>query len=191
MRKVWRYVRWPLAAALVVWLWFVVAEINWPVSQERSDAAVAAIHAQRLTMADVDGSNLPPEPDPAKVNATIEGVDANDNGIRDDVELALFKRYPINIKIRAADLQYLKALQYEMSSVFDSNTLVAAIQQEERAYFCIASHISKDSEFEMEIAYLDGLVFNTQARSAKHDQVFRDYMTSYGGLDNNKKCDID
>ncbi len=61
MWKVWRYARWPLAGMLAVWLWFVIAEINWPVSKEKSDAAVAAIHAQRLTMADVDGSKLPPE----------------------------------------------------------------------------------------------------------------------------------
>jgi len=80
-RRVWRYLRWPLLALLIWYAVAVAVNIPWPVSKEKTDAAVAAIHAQRLTMADVDGKHLPPEPDPKLKDATIEGIDANGNGI--------------------------------------------------------------------------------------------------------------
>lgn len=137
LKKVWRFLRWPLGVALIVYLGFVLAEVNWPVSKAKSDAAVAAIHAQRLTMKDVDGSNLPPEPDPAKVDATVEGIDANANGIRDDVELAIFDKYPTDIKVRAAALQYAMALQLYVTTVFNAETWLAAVEQKSMAQSCI------------------------------------------------------
>ena len=41
----------------------------------------------------VDGHVLPPEPDPAVNNATLLGVDVNDNGVRDDVERWIYEEY--------------------------------------------------------------------------------------------------
>lgn len=37
------------------------------------------------------GHTLPPEPDPAVNNASLLGVDSNDNGVRDDVERWIYK----------------------------------------------------------------------------------------------------
>lgn len=34
----------------------------------------------------VDGHVLPPEPDPVLNNATLLGIDVNNNGVRDDVQ---------------------------------------------------------------------------------------------------------
>jgi len=51
----------------------------------------------------VDGYVLPPEPDPTVNNATLLGVDVNDNGVRDDVERWIYEEYkdkhPIHIDI--------------------------------------------------------------------------------------------
>ncbi len=41
----------------------------------------------------VDGHTLPPEPDPAVNNATLLGIDTNNNGVRDDVERWIYKKY--------------------------------------------------------------------------------------------------
>ena len=62
----------------------------------------------------INGYTLPPEPDPDQNNATLLGIDSNDNGIRDDVERYVIKRY-------AQDPKYPKtktaiALQYAWSS---------------------------------------------------------------------------
>lgn len=43
---------------------------------------------------EVNGHKLPPEPDEAENNATLEGVDSNNNGVRDDVERKIYEKYP-------------------------------------------------------------------------------------------------
>jgi len=51
----------------------------------------------------INGHTLPPEPDPAINNASLLGIDSNDNGVRDDVERWIYKTYknkhPIYIDI--------------------------------------------------------------------------------------------
>ena len=42
---------------------------------------------------EVDGHRLPPEPDPAVNNATLLGIDVNNNGVRDDVERWIYETY--------------------------------------------------------------------------------------------------
>jgi len=41
----------------------------------------------------INGYTLPPEPDLAVNNATLLGIDSNDNGVRDDVEIWILKKY--------------------------------------------------------------------------------------------------
>ncbi len=40
-----------------------------------------------------NGYILPPEPDETLNNSTLLGIDSNDNGVRDDVEIYVIKRY--------------------------------------------------------------------------------------------------
>ena len=47
----------------------------------------------------INGYTLPPEPDPKINNATLLGVDANNNGVRDDVERYLLEKYKDHHKI--------------------------------------------------------------------------------------------
>jgi len=52
---------------------------------------------------EINGHRLPPEPNPAINNATLLGVDSNDNGVRDDVERWIYEEYkekhPVHIDI--------------------------------------------------------------------------------------------
>ena len=48
---------------------------------------------------EINGYKLPPEPDETLNNATILGVDSNDNGVRDDVEIFIVKKYKDKHKI--------------------------------------------------------------------------------------------
>lgn len=41
----------------------------------------------------INGHTLPPEPDPAINNSTLLGIDSNNNGVRDDVEIYIYKRF--------------------------------------------------------------------------------------------------
>ncbi|HEY9190719.1 MAG TPA: Ig-like domain-containing protein [Sulfurovum sp.] len=62
---------------------------------------------------EVDGHRLPPEPDPAVNNATLLGIDVNNNNVRDDVERWIYNRYkgdhPIMIPLK---LQEARAFRY-------------------------------------------------------------------------------
>ena len=99
---------------------------------------MAKIHATKLTMDDVIGKNLPPKPG-TEADKTVAGIDANKNGIRDDVELAIFKEYPNSAKTRAVLLQYALALQMEaVQTIVNKETVIATIQEEDRADICIA-----------------------------------------------------
>jgi hypothetical protein len=66
---------------------------------------------------EINGHRLPPEPDPAINNATLLGVDSNDNGVRDDVERWIYQTYkdkhPIHIDIAMqAGRAYKKVLEH-------------------------------------------------------------------------------
>ena len=173
---------WVLATPLILFIALVIYRIPAVAEKERTEQVVAQIHAQKLTIEDVNGEHLPPPPDPVQVDATVEGIDANGNGIRDDVELAIFKKYPNSAKIRAAELQYAMALQMELTQVFNSDTLVTVIQEESRGSVCVLN--SKRTQ------EIEGLVFNTDARRKAQEDLYRKFMTSYA-LPNSGYCDID
>lgn len=58
----------------------------------------------------VNGHTLPPEPDPDVNNATLLGIDSNNNGVRDDVERWIFKTYDEPI-VQAVAMQNARAFQ--------------------------------------------------------------------------------
>ncbi len=192
--KVWRYGRWLL---LVVVLAFVAlfALGFWDLNHKQKTAdAVAYIQSRHLTMDDVDGKHLPPAPSPAQAAATIAGIDENHNGIRDDVELAIFAKYPNDIKVRAAELQYAMAEQLYLTSVFSTETWKAVAEQLDRAYQCISdTYPSNDVQQHFNVIKTRGneveaLVFNTQSRVSNNQEVSR-WQTSFG-LPSGSVCDV-
>mgnify|MGYP001575497927 FL=1 len=146
-----------------------------------TNAAVAAIHANRLTEEDVFGE-LPPEPNKAENDATLAGIDANTNGIRDDVERAIYFKYQESAKLAAPAFQYAKALQMEFTDVYNSATLVAVLQEESRGSLCIGDDDNRIQEIER-------LVFNNKARQEAREEIYRKHMTSYTLP--NDGCDLD
>ncbi len=51
----------------------------------------------------INGISVPPEPDPVQNNATVAGVDANNNGVRDDVERKIAETSPSNYQASLDD----------------------------------------------------------------------------------------
>ena len=109
---------------------------------KKTNEQVAKIHATKLTMDDVIGKSLPPDPG-AEADKTVAGIDANQNGIRDDVELAIFKEYPNSAKTRAVLLQYALALQMEViQPIVNTETVTEVVGGEQsRADICVAMHL--------------------------------------------------
>lgn len=181
LKKVWGYIRWPLIIFIIAFIVFIAWRVQVLNDKEATEEAVAAIHANKLTWADING-DLPPEPDAATNNATLAGVDSNQNGIRDDVERAIYIKYKSTPKVAIAMLQYAKALQMEFTHVRNSETLVAVIQVESRGSLCVL-----DTEKSDEVAEL---VFNTDARRKAQEDIYKEFMTSYVLPNEENYCDI-
>ncbi len=181
LSRIWMWVRWPLAALLVGFIALVIWRYQVLVEQDKTDVAVAAIHANRLTEEDVFG-DLPPEPNKTENDATLAGIDTNANGIRDDVERAIYFKYQASAKDAAPAFQYAKALQMEFTHVYNSPTLVAVIQEQARGSLCL-----EDDE---KISQIEELVFNNDQRSQHRENNSRMYMTSYTLPSPNGACDI-
>ena len=186
------------ATALFIWIVLYVCLI-FAIGAKTLEARSAAkrIHSDRVTLDDVMGKNLPPQPDPTLASSTVEGVDANYNGIRDDVELAIFKMYPNSARIRAVELQYAKALQDELTQVSSIETGDAAIQEEGRASQCAFDLASNTGLTYIEINKMSetlkneptNLVFNTAVRKSTLNDL-REYVTEFS-VPPGEVCDID
>ena len=169
---------------------------------DKTNEQVAKIHNTKLTMDDVMGKNLPPDPG-AEADKTIQGVDANKNGIRDDVELAIFKKYPDSAKIRAVLLQYALALQMEaVQEIINTDVVVATIQEEDRADICVADTLvprktpesareySDIEKIDVYINFVKNKQLNTETRK-KTRADFYEKIGSYNSLPRARVCDID
>jgi len=188
----WKIVR--IIYAVSVILYFALWAFGvWHLGEEaKTQKTIDFINSKKITLDDVMGKNLPPVPDQKINDSTITGIDANKNYIRDDVELAIFKKYPNSAKIRAAELQYAQALQLELTQVYSSETLIPVMQKEDSSYFCLGDStqdrdISSADRMEKEIK---AMVLNTDLREKRDSFVFEEYMISYA-LPSGKGCNID
>ena len=197
----WKKILWRTVAVIfAAYVVLVIARIPHAYDKQKTDAAVAKIHATKLTLDDVMGKNLPPDPG-ADADKTVQGIDANHNGIRDDVELAIFKEYPNSAKTRAVLLQYALALQMEVvQPIVNMGTVTEVITENSRTHTCIADILvprkspeSSRSYADVEkinayINFVENKQFNTDARK-KADQDFYKNLGSYSES-TNTICDI-
>lgn len=166
---------------------------------QKTNNQVLKIHSTKLTIEDVMGKNLPPDPG-IEADKTIQGIDANNNGIRDDVELAVFKEYPKSAKTRAVLLQYALAMQMMTDqNLINAGIATAVMQEKSRAYICIGSVlIRNDNNKEVMSKYfadgdrlrsfIEKMQLNTVDR-IKNDNDFYKKVRSYSDLE--QVCDID
>src|SRR3989338_3530122 len=192
MSKIKKILKWGGISIAIIFVVLVIARVPHVLDKKKTEEQEAKIHATKLTLDDVMGKNLPPDPG-ENANATIQGVDANQNGIRDDVELAIFKEYPNSAKTRAAYLQYAMMLQIELTQVFNSNTLVASMQEDVRAFGCLFDVVGGGRIMIQHTDSLKKIILNTDARKNKLEEIYKKYMTSYGdsAVEDKSDCDID
>ena len=188
LHRAWRIIRWPLGVLVVLYIGVVIFSIPHALEKMKTEEVVARIHSQKLTIENVNGEHLPPPPDPVQVDATVEGVDANQNGIRDDVELAIFEKYPNDAKIRAAELQYAMALQMEFTQVFNEETWMVSAQQEGRGFGCIYDNSETGTSATSRRIEVERLMLNTDLRKERSEQVGQ-YATSFKVL-SGTDCDV-
>lgn len=191
--RIWQWAKWPLLVLVVLYVLLVIWRAFVLLGEGATQEAVDRIHASRLTWDDINGS-LPPEPDPIENNATLAGVDSNGNGIRDDVEIAIYTKYQDEPKVAVAMLQYAKALQKEFTDVYNSETFIAVVQEQGRAFGCLFNSFPAEDlgERNQQVSLLENelenFVFNTESRRQWRESL-NIHMSSYGLL-NTEECDL-
>jgi hypothetical protein len=91
-----------------------VAPTNTQGGNNQAVVLPAKITPQSVPMI-LDPSQVPPDPGSAG-DATVAGIDSNNNGIRDDVERWIAQTYPSSAKMRAAAAQVALSFQDRVTS---------------------------------------------------------------------------
>ena len=199
--KFFKILKWAFLILIIIYILGVIWRLNYNRNLAKTEIQVAKIHNTKLTIDNVMGKNLPPDPG-AEADKTVQGIDANNNGIRDDVELAVFKEYPNSAKTRAVLLQYALALQMQtIQSIINTDTATEIITENSRGHACVANVLvpRKDPESgrnneEVEkiyeyINFIEDKQFNNDIRK-KANEDFYEYLRSYSES-TNEICDID
>ena len=167
---------------------------------EKINNQILKIHSTKINVSDVMGDNLPIDPS-LNADKTIIGIDSNNNGIRDDVEIEIFKEYPDSSKTRAVLLQYALTLQMETIQPF-VNTINATelLREESRASTCLSDFLvpRKDPESSRDyndiekidsfINFIENKQFNTESRKSNRNNFLKN-VRSFSDLEDD--CDID
>ena len=201
MRRVLKFFLWGAATVIAAYVILVIARIPHAYDKQRTEEQVAKIHATKLTLDDVMGKNLPPDPG-IDADKTIQGIDANHNNIRDDVELAIFREYPNSARTRAVLLQYALALQMEVvQTIVNTNTATEVVTEQGRSGICLTDTLvprkspeSSRSDADMQkidvfIHFIKNKQFNTDARKTAREDFLGE--VKFLGDSTNEVCDID
>lgn len=193
INKLWR-VLWKGAVGVFA-VFSIIVALRVLYVAKNTPEQVAKIHATKLTIDDVMGVNLPPDPG-TEADKTIAGIDANKNGIRDDVELAIFKEYPNSAKTRAVLLQYALALQMEAMYQFEGkDTVIEIANKQDSAIFCVAKIVpggGEGSVFTAMQKYSSPIFyeqFNTEKRMAAHKYFYSNIRG--GKIETSTSCDLE
>ncbi|NJK65061.1 MAG: hypothetical protein HC921_22225, partial [Synechococcaceae cyanobacterium SM2_3_1] len=81
--------------------------------------------------------DLPPEPDPELNNQTIAGIDLDGDGLRDDVQRYIYKRFPNDDQGRNALLRYAITHQNVLLTADDREASIEAKRRRFDASECI------------------------------------------------------
>jgi hypothetical protein len=129
--------------------------------------------------------NLPPDPGRAG-NATLEGIDSDNDGLRDDVQRAIWLRAPRPDQnaLRLAMIQFAKVHQemINTSSSSDIETMFQTYKKEHLALSCLNQYTKTFGEDEGTVY---GAVWNTQKRREAM-RLFRKRVGDYKWANANK-----
>ncbi|HAE36339.1 TPA: hypothetical protein DCX66_02760 [Candidatus Nomurabacteria bacterium] len=197
--KIFRILKWVILILVGLYIILVIVRTFHYFDVQKTESQVIKIHSTKLSIDDVMGKNLPPDPG-IEADKTIQGIDMNFNGIRDDVELAIFKEYPKSAKTRAVLLQYALALQMMSIQPFVNEEVATAVMQEKsRGYICVGTVLDRNEKDESVMnkyfedsdklrSFVEEKQLDTIDR-INNDKNFYTMVRSYSDIE--KDCDID
>ena len=195
LQKIFKILKWSFFILIALIFILFVVRLFHSFNVDKTNRQVSIIHGTKLSIDDVEGKNLPPVPG-VEADKTVQGIDVNKNGIRDDVELAIYKEYPNSAKTRAVLLQYALTLQMEFVQPFINVGVAGEVaNKDDRSIFCMSEVTPSGGESGVIEAiqkygkFVYDLQFNTQERNTKHKE-FYSYVKN-GRTDELINCDID
>ena len=119
--------------------------------------------------------NLPPNPGEAG-KLTLEGVDSDGDGVRDDVQIAICRRYPEDMNKQNALKQKARAMQNMLISTKDENIdeILKSREISSLSTYCLYNHFSDPTS---ELGFISDKIINTQERS----EIYIDYNQALSG----------
>lgn len=144
--------------------------------------------------------NLPPDPGEAG-KITLEGIDSDNDGVRDDVQRWIVLRYPNSEKSRTAFKQVSIDFQSTLLTANDKEGSIEAtrkfLRSRECVYHVLDANPSNLSQIKLDLDQLRSVVLNTKLRSDAHmlsdknfsGQVYR--LLPVGGKKDACKFDVD
>jgi len=133
--KIFKIFAWVFLILIGLFIILLVVRTFHYFNVQKTNDQVNVIHSTKLSLDDVTGQILPYDPG-IEADKTIQGIDENNNGIRDDVELAIYKEYPNSAKTRAVLLQYALVLQMMSNQSFINEDVATSIMQEINRLAC-------------------------------------------------------
>jgi len=114
----------------------------------------------------VNGYTLPPEPNKEENEKTLLGIDSNNNGVRDDVERAIYEKFPKEIRRqqliqRARSHQSMLADEDAIANAQKWENIIATINIACASYLFDSFNIDFDLEAD---AYMKNVLYNTKER---------------------------
>jgi hypothetical protein len=111
---------------------------------------------------------LPPDPGVAGM-ATIEGVDSDNDGLRDDAQRYIATSFPGSARIRLAATQLARALQYSLTSDLSDLQAIASLRAQLDASNC-ATYIDANNTTGF-VNSIQVRMLNTADRRTQYDQM--------------------
>jgi hypothetical protein len=118
-----------------------------------------------------DGITEPALPDFEENDKTIMGIDANKDGVRDDIEIYINRTYE-KANVRRALKQYVvgKYAVLRLAEDVDSSLALKTVERSSAILDCL-SFVLPDYDFEM-ISKVNDLIFNTKDREEKFNYSY-------------------
>ena len=169
----------PAAVTTKLILGEVQTSANITLTLQVTDNAGATASAQAtIRIVEIDAARLPPRPDAQASMQTVQGIDTNGNGVRDDVEHSLYDLYPLDTPRREILLVGAQGLQMQVlaGGAGKQGARDAAAKRTGEFAACAVAGIDI-LNLQKDMAALERFTVNTAAR----EQAYRDFQVSMSG----------
>ena len=119
-----------------------------------------------------------PMPDPIKNDQTLRGIDSDNDGLRDDIQIWIDQTYNKNQTIKFGVMQVSRALQANLLHAFDKKLSNEATQKYLDSSLCLSALVGIDEKIKI-LAEIENRTLNTKERlyaNKRNDEHFSGEM---------------